>query len=111
MHDIWGAKALAVGENGLTLLKSEQKTKRDRLNDVSRVNWYHSSLKQVHKLLEENFPIKGFVYWSCISNFEWSNGYEGDFGVIYAKPGKAEPREPKKSAGYLKSVFREGAPI
>lgn len=108
MHDLWGAKAVAVGETGLTLRKEESKTMEDRLNDVSRINWYHSSLTQVDKLLQEGVPVKGFVFWSCISNLEWSNGYEGDFGLIYAQHGKNQPRHPKKSAAYMKGVFREG---
>lgn len=108
MHDIWGAKALAVGENGLSLLDSEEKTLHDRLNDVSRINWYHSTLSDLERLIREGLPIKGFIPWSCISNLEWSSGYERDFGLIYAKPGKNQPRHPKRSASYLKGVLREG---
>lgn len=82
MHDLWGAKALAVGETGLSLRKQEQHSRQDRLTDVSRINWYHSSLMQVEKLIKEKFPIKGFVPWSCISNLEWSNGYaSGECGM------------------------------
>lgn len=95
------------------VVRGDKKQKlQDKLKDGDRVEWYRTALAQVDRLLDEGqVPLKGFVFWTCISNFEWSNGYEGDFGVIYTTKGKDKPRSVKNSAKYLKDVFRNGLPI
>ncbi|KAJ3307928.1 hypothetical protein HDU76_004263, partial [Blyttiomyces sp. JEL0837] len=88
------------GENDLTDLAA-------LLDDGPRVEWYLESLKAVKTAIEvDKVPLTGFVYWSCMDNFEWSDGYASRFGVTYVNytsPDKA--RTIKKSGHFLNDVF------
>lgn len=76
MHEYWGVKALAVGETGLTLRNRSKHSLKWQLYDYDRIDWYRNALKDVKRALKEGLPLVGFVPWSCISNFEWSKGFE-----------------------------------
>jgi beta-glucosidase/6-phospho-beta-glucosidase/beta-galactosidase len=111
MHDQFKIKKLAVGETGLTLKGRDKMTLSEQLNDYERIEWFKGSLRDVKRALKEGLPLVGFVPWSCISNFEWSQGYAGDFGLIYAKPGQNQRRRPKLSSMFLKDVLTNGVAI
>lgn len=108
-YDRWHIKNLAVGETGIAIGNSHNQTLTQKLHDHLRIQSYRWTLKQLDWILQEGkINLEGFVFWSCIANFEWSNGYQADFGVIAADPGKNKPRHPKQSAFYLRDVFRRG---
>ncbi|CAO1620689.1 unnamed protein product [Parajaminaea phylloscopi] len=108
-HYRWKVKAFAIGETGMAVRNGYKQNFQQKLNDRDRVEWFRVQLAQVSDILKEGkLPLKGFVFWSCMSNFEWSNGYQGDFGVIYTKHGKNQQRSVKNSAKYLNDVFRHG---
>ena len=60
------------------LYQRERLSLEQQLNDKDRIEWYNSTLHNVKRLLDEEpaFPLKAFVPWSCLSNLEWSGGYE-----------------------------------
>ncbi|MCO5588082.1 hypothetical protein L7F22_042037 [Adiantum nelumboides] len=107
MHKKWKVKALAIGENGMVLRNNEKLSFNQKINDKGRIEWYKSTLHNIQRALNDGIPLKGFIPWTCIRNFEWSNGYEGDFGLVYAKPGKNKKRTPKKSSAFLRKVFHD----
>ncbi|UZJ56191.1 hypothetical protein CBS101457_005511 [Exobasidium rhododendri] len=111
MHDQFKIKKIAIGETGMTLKDREKMTLLEQVNDHERIEWFKNSLRDVRRAIQEGFPLVGFVPWSCISNFEWSQGYEGDFGLIYSKPGLNQKRTPKLSSMFLRDVLLRGEPI
>lgn len=100
----WHPKALAIGESGLSLRHPTTLNLSQTLHDDERVRWYRSAAQQMNAVLAEGkIPLVGYLFWSCISNFEWVQGYTQDFGVIYAKPGTNQKRHIKESATFLRA--------
>ena len=40
-------------------------------------------LQNILKAKKEGVPVNGYFVWSLTDNFEWSEGYEPRFGLIY----------------------------
>ena len=41
------------------------------------------SLKAVHEAIESGVDISGYFAWSLLDNFEWAEGYEKRFGLVF----------------------------
>ncbi|KAJ7172267.1 glycoside hydrolase [Mycena filopes] len=77
------------------------------LEDVDRIAWYRGVLTAMKQALDEGLPLTGFIPWSCIDNFEWTDGYNVRFGLInvaYNAAGQAFWR-------VLRGVLTQGNPI
>ena len=62
---------------------------------------YLSNLKRA---VDEGYPVLGYQYWSVMDNFEWAEGYEPRYGLIYVDFQDQE-RILKDSAYYYKEII------
>ncbi|MEI6100488.1 MAG: GH1 family beta-glucosidase [Eubacteriales bacterium] len=53
------------------------------VHDADRIDFLHRYLAELKKALLEGIPIKGYFHWSLTDNFEWHNGYDERFGLVY----------------------------
>ena len=60
----------------------------------------------VDMVMDEGFPVKGYMAWSVLDNFEWALGYDKRFGLIYVDY-RTQERIPKDSAYWYAEVIRE----
>jgi beta-glucosidase len=65
-------------------------------------------LTQLRRAVSEGVPVKGYFLWSILDNFEWADGYEKRFGIIYVDFA-TQKRIPKLSAAFYKQVIHENA--
>lgn len=65
-------RPIYVTENGLF------ETDRD---DQTRYLVTH--LAALHKAMEQGADVRGYLYWSLLDNFEWSEGYTPRFGLYH----------------------------
>ncbi|KAJ7233966.1 glycoside hydrolase [Mycena rebaudengoi] len=115
VSDTWGAKNIIISETGMGVLNETNFPLPQVLEDSARISWYRGVLLAMKQALEDGLPLVGFIPWSCIDNFEWSNGYNVRFGLInveYNASGQgSQQRNPKLSGAYLKGVLTHGNPI
>ncbi|KAJ7905732.1 glycoside hydrolase [Mycena olivaceomarginata] len=95
-----GIKYLAQHYNATNILISE--TGMGVLNETNLpLAQYRGVLVAMKQALDEGLPLTGFIPWSCIDNFEWTDGYNVRFGLInvaYDAAGKgSQQRNPKLS--------------
>ena len=74
------------------------------VNDVDRVKYYHEHLNMVHKAVKEGVKVSGYFAWSLMDNFEWAEGYEKRFGLVYVDF-ETQKRTPKLSANVYKTLL------
>jgi beta-glucosidase len=51
-------------------------------DDNERVEFIERGLASVAEVMAEGLPVRGYLYWSLLDNFEWAYGYGPTFGLI-----------------------------
>jgi beta-glucosidase len=69
-------------------------------DDTRRVEFIRRALTGVQSCIEEGIPVKGYMYWSLLDNFEWQKGFSMTFGLI-AVDRTTQKRCPKESLRIL----------
>ncbi len=84
----WGPKFL-YRRYGLPLLVSENGMANcdwvmadGRVHDPQRIDFMTRYLHELRRAAQE-LPVIGYTYWSLMDNFEWAEGYDKRFGLLY----------------------------
>jgi beta-glucosidase len=102
--DIWKIKEIYITENGAS---SSDKLESDgHVYDSDRVMYLRNYLEQLHRAITEGVPVRGYFLWSLLDNYEWADGYEKRFGIVYVDF-TTQKRTPKLSAEFYKQVILE----
>jgi beta-glucosidase len=83
------AKPIYVTETGIAT--------RD---DDRRIAFIDATVAQVRHCMAEGIDVKGYVYWSLLDNYEWTKGYDQQFGLVSVDR-TTFGRTPKPSAAHL----------
>ena len=51
-------------------------------DDDERVEFVERGLASVADVMDEGVPVRGYLYWSLLDNFEWAYGYGPTFGLV-----------------------------
>lgn len=69
-----------ITENGACY---NHEVENGKVNDQERINYLQQHLTSLHRAIESGVPIRGYIVWSLLDNFEWAEGYEKRFGIIH----------------------------
>ena len=69
-------------------------------DDACRISFIETALKGVKSCIEDGIPVKGYMYWSLMDNFEWQKGFTMKFGLISVDRSN-QKRTPKASLQFL----------
>lgn len=93
---------LIITENGMcdndVLINNE-------VNDEKRIAFMDEYIHNVKKAVEDGIDIRGYHYWSFLDNFEWAEGYEPRFGLVYVDY-KTLNRTIKKSGYHYSEIIK-----
>jgi beta-glucosidase len=73
-------------------------------DDSIRVKFIQEAMEGIQSCIEDGIPVKGYMYWSLLDNFEWQKGFAKTFGLI-AVDRKTQQRYPKESLKVLGSFL------
>ncbi len=104
--DLWKPPAVFITENGTS--SSDVPTPAGQVFDTDRVMYLRNHLANLHRAVDEGYPVKGYFLWSLMDNFEWADGYSKRFGIHYVDF-KTQKRTPKLSAEWYKQVIAHNA--
>lgn len=71
-------------------------------DDVQRVRFIRRALDGVEDCIAEGIPVRGYLHWTLLDNFEWQKAYSVKFGLISVDRA-TQKRTPKLSLAYLGS--------
>lgn len=93
---------MIITENGLSC--NDRVYMDGQVHDPDRIDFLHRYLLELRKGIDEGAPVKGYLQWSFLDNFEWAEGYNERFGIIYVDYRTCE-RIPKDSARWYARVI------
>lgn len=85
----WAAKFLYerynmpiyVSENGMAC--HDTVSLDGKVHDQNRIDYLQRYLLKLGEAIDDGADIRGYFVWSLMDNFEWDNGYEPRFGIVY----------------------------
>ncbi len=98
-----GELPLYVTENGAAY----DVDPRDPTADPDRVRFLRRHLEAALDAIEGGVPLRGYLAWSLLDNFEWALGYGPRFGLVHVDYATLE-RRVRDSGRFLGSVARSG---
>ena len=81
IHKEYAPKSLVVTESGAAF--DDQWDGNHSVHDQQRIDYLRRHIQTVAEVLRQGVPVKGYVVWSFLDNFEWSEGYRKRFGLVY----------------------------
>ncbi len=75
-----------------------------KVHDPQRVDFLKRYLKELKRAVEEGIPVIGYQYWSFMDNFEWAEGFDKRFGLVYVDY-RTQERILKDSAYFYAEVI------
>lgn len=85
---------LIVTENGIATSDDER-----------RVAFIDAATDGVARCIADNIPVKGYLHWSLLDNFEWQKGYGMTFGLVAVDRKNGQIRTAKPSLEFLGSLI------
>jgi beta-glucosidase len=81
LHNEYHPPLLLISENGTP--EADALSTDGRVHDPGRIAYLRSHILQVRRALDSGIPVKGYLVWSLLDNFEWVYGYSRRFGLVY----------------------------
>lgn len=93
---------LLITENGLA--NADWVSLDGKVHDPQRIDFTHRYLKALRDATDDGVDCMGYMHWSLMDNFEWAEGYNKRFGLIFVDY-ESQKRILKDSAYWYKSVI------
>jgi beta-glucosidase len=75
------------------------------VRDVERIDYLRGYVDAVGRAVESGVDVRGYFCWSFMDNFEWAEGYDKRFGLVYVDY-RTQERIPKASAYWYRDLIR-----
>lgn len=92
-----------VSENGIAC--HDTVSLDGRVHDPNRIDYLNRYLLKLGEAIDEGADVRGYFVWSFTDNFEWAEGYEPRFGIVYIDY-KTQTRIIKDSAEWYSEVIK-----
>ena len=92
-----GNKPIYITENGFS-----------DAQDDRRPRAILEHLAMIHRAISEGIPVRGYLYWTLVDNFEWAEGWGVRFGLVELDP-ETQDRIPRSSASMFGEICRANA--
>lgn len=103
VHELWSPKEIYITENGTS--STDRPAADGKVYDLDRIMYLRNGLMHLQRAAAEKIPMRGYFLWSWLDNFEWADGYDRRFGIVYVDFA-TQKRTPKLSAEYYATVIR-----
>ncbi len=97
-----GIKKIVITESGVCY---PDHIVNGEIYDIKRLRYHKKLLSEILKSKKKGIPICGYLIWTLIDNFEWKEGFEPRFGLIYNNF-KTQERIVKYSGKWFKEFLK-----
>ena len=100
----YGSTQIIITENGASYPTAPNRD--GYIPDIERQTYFAEHIAACAKALQQGVPLMGYFAWSLLDNFEWAEGYEQRFGLVWVNF-ETQERIPKQSALWYQSLLRD----
>jgi beta-glucosidase len=104
--DVYGRLPIFITESGAGY--NEEPPVDGEVQDLHRREYVRNCLTQLRSAMKNGVPVKGYFLWSFMDNYEWEDGYNRRFGIVY-NDFATQQRTPKLSARWYAQVIKANA--
>jgi beta-glucosidase len=101
-------KPILITENGVSV--ADVPSADGKVHDPQRVSFLNSYLGAFKRAHQDGVPLAGYLHWSLLDNWEFSEGYEQRFGLIYVDR-QTQKRIVKDSAYRYKEIIASNGAV
>jgi beta-glucosidase len=91
-----------ITENGCSA--PDEITSDGTVDDQFRIGYLDGHIRAVADAIDAGVDVRGYLTWSLIDNFEWSEGYHQRFGLVYVDYA-TQQRTPKSSFAWYRGMI------
>lgn len=81
MHRDYPLPAVYITENGAAF--PDGPPVQGRVADEARTRYLADHIEAVGAAMAQGVPVRGYMVWSLMDNFEWASGYAKRFGIVH----------------------------
>ena len=108
IHERYGLPIM-ITENGLAA--NDTVSTDGKVHDPQRADFIRRYLSQLARAIKEGIPVLGYQHWALLDNFEWAEGYDPRFGLVYVDYATQERIVKDAAWAYKKIIETNGACI
>ena len=90
-----------ITENGTSI--PDVVDAQGRVRDSFRIAYLDHHLRAIADAMAAGVDMRGYFCWTFTDNFEWAEGFDQRFGLVYVDP-DTQQRIPKDSFGWYRQV-------
>ncbi|TYB40207.1 beta-glucosidase [Micromonospora sp. AP08] len=99
----YGRVPITITENGLPC--PDTLAADGTVDDSARIDFLRDHFAAAHRAIRDGVPLESYHVWSLLDNFEWAEGYEQRWGLVYVDY-PTQRRVLKRSAHWYRDVIR-----
>ena len=99
---------ITITENGLS--SQDWVAVDNQVHDPQRIDFTTRYLREFRRAGEDGVPIEGYFHWSIFDNFEWAEGYNERFGLVYVDY-QTQQRTVKDSGWWYRTVIESNGEV
>ncbi|MGC4897406.1 GH1 family beta-glucosidase [Micromonospora sp. DT31] len=99
----YGRVPITITENGLPC--PDVPGSDGTVDDAGRVIFLRDHVAAAHRAVRDGVPLESYHVWSLLDNFEWAEGYDQRWGLVYVDY-QSQRRVFKRSAHWYREVIR-----
>ena len=78
--ETYGEVPIYITENGACY---NHEVENGEVHDKERIEYLKQHLTALKRAMDSGVPIRGYLVWSLLDNFEWAEGYDKRFGIVH----------------------------
>jgi beta-glucosidase len=103
LKERYGNPPVYITENGAAF--ADRTGPGGSVHDPRRIRYLARYLAAARRAMDEGADVRGYFVWSLLDNFEWAEGYDKRFGLVYVDY-QTQKRTPKSSFEWYRQAIR-----
>ncbi|MGC9311352.1 MAG: GH1 family beta-glucosidase [Sediminispirochaetaceae bacterium] len=104
IRDEYGNKPVYITENGAAF---EDDLVDGEVHDTKRIEFLEAYTAQVERAVRDGCDVRGYFVWTLLDNFEWAEGYDKRFGLVYVDYQDGQRRIIKDSGLWYRDYIKK----